>query len=267
MLTTSIKNKTCECRVCGDASIKIFHGALLDLTVSYYECPNCHYVQTENPYWLERAYLKAINLSDTGIMARNIVNSRITLSTLICLKKTKGTVVDYAGGYGILVRLLRDNGINAFWFDRYCQNLLASGFEYAQHDDVDLITAFEAFEHFVNPPLELESLLAIAPNILLSTEIISTPTPSLGEWWYYGSHHGQHIGFFRIKTLEFLAKKYNKYLSTDGRKYHFFSENKPKLKSWNFLINRHINRLTPLYSRLYLPSKTESDNQKLSNLP
>jgi Nif-specific regulatory protein len=40
-----------------------------------------------------------------------------------------GTVVDCAGGYGILVRLLRDYGVNALWSDPYCENVLAKGFE------------------------------------------------------------------------------------------------------------------------------------------
>lgn len=267
MFATSEKNKTCECRVCGDTSIEIFNGTLLDLNVSYFECQTCGYVQTENPYWLERAYQNAINDSDTGIMARNLLNARVALATLICLKKTKGKVVDYAGGYGILVRLLRDYGIDAFWFDQYCDNLLANGFEYQHDDHVDLVTVFEAFEHFVEPAAELEKLLAIAPNILLSTQIIAAPAPTLADWWYYGNHHGQHIGFFRVRTLEFLAKKYNKHLSTDGHTYHLISEKKPTSKLWNFLISNHINKLAPLYARLCLQSKTSSDNQKLSKFP
>jgi hypothetical protein len=256
--------KVCNCRVCERLSIELFQGALLDQNVTYYECKNCGYVQTEHPYWLDRAYLNAINVSDTGIMARNLSNSRVTLATLACLGKLRGSIVDYAGGYGILVRLLRDYGVDALWFDQYCQNILAKGFEYQPGTSVELVTAFEVFEHFVDPVVEIETLFAIAPNVLLSTQIISNPAPDLGKWWYYGNHHGQHIGFFRVKTLEFLAGKYNKHISTDGHTYHLFSEKKPVSKLWSLFINRHINRLPTLYAMMRLQSKIWSDNKKLS---
>jgi len=262
--TPSFNNRTNTCRVCGETTLELFQGIVLDLRVSYYECPHCSYVQTETPYWLERAYQNAINHSDTGIMSRNLTNARVALATLVFLKKTHGKMVDYAGGYGILVRLLRDYGVDAFWFDQYCRNLLVNGFEYCPEDEIDLVTVFEAFEHFVEPAKQLETLLAIAPNILLSTQIIPNPTPPLDNWWYYGRHHGQHIGFFRVKTLEFLAKKYNKHLSTDGHSFHLISDSKPTLKFWNMLIHNHVNKLAPVYARIFLRSKIASDNQKLS---
>ncbi len=39
-------------------------------------------MQTEDPYWHERAYSEAINDSDTGIMTRNLANSKIVLAKL-----------------------------------------------------------------------------------------------------------------------------------------------------------------------------------------
>jgi hypothetical protein len=77
----------------------------MNLDVQYFECGACAYVQTESPHWLERAYLNANNDSDTGIMVRNVANARIVLATLCTLGKLDGNVVDYAGAYGILVRL------------------------------------------------------------------------------------------------------------------------------------------------------------------
>ena len=56
---------------------------------------------------------------------------------------------------GILVRLLRDYGVEALWCDQYCENLLARGFEY-NGECADLVTAFEVLEHFVNPLEELD---------------------------------------------------------------------------------------------------------------
>lgn len=245
-----------KCRVCAQSSAYLWPGNLLDLNISYYKCPSCHYVQTEQPYWLDRAYGRAINESDTGILARNYANSRIVLATLMSLGKTKGLVVDCAGGYGILVRLLRDMGVSALWSDRYCQNLVARGFEYAG-GAADLVTSFEAFEHFVEPSAELDGLLAIAPSVLISTQIIPEPTPQQSEWWYYGRDHGQHIGFFSVKTLEYLAKEKGKTLLTDGRCYHLFTD--PELASHYWKLFFRFSRFSPFLAKRRLQSKTWSD--------
>jgi hypothetical protein len=250
------------CRVCSN-NIKnsIFSGLIFDNEVKYFECDICGYVQTEKPYWLDQAYSSAINNCDTGIMARNQSNVGLVLSTLSLLGEKTGTVVDCAGGYGILVRLLRDRGIEALWSDPYCQNLLAVGFERSSQKG-DLVTAFEAFEHFVDPLLETKKLFFVSPNLLISTNLISTPTPKLGDWWYYGLDHGQHIGFFRSQTLQFIAKKFNKYLVTDGVSRHLFSEKPISEFQWKMHI-RLARRFPALYGR-NLRSKTWSDFEKMS---
>ena len=76
-----------SCRLCGSIAKYFQTGKLLDLQVSYFECAVCGYVQTESPYWLERAYTEAINDSDTGIMIRNQANAKICLATMVLLGK------------------------------------------------------------------------------------------------------------------------------------------------------------------------------------
>lgn len=255
-------NNSVPCRVCGNTSFGIFQGIVININVVYYECGFCGYVQTEYPHWLDLAYSSAINNSDTGILLRNQANARISLAATRLLGLRNGTVVDFAGGYGILVRLLRDYGIDALWTDQYCKNLFAIGFERAQ-EKADLITAFEVLEHFVNPTVELSDLFKIGPNLLVSTELIQKHTPDQSEWWYYGKEHGQHIGFFRLQTLEWLAEKNGKYLVSDGKSYHLFSEK--KVNQIYFRIIVRLNKLMPLLARLGLKSKTLSDH-KLSTL-
>lgn len=231
-----------RCRICETNAKHLFFGRLLEVhEVEYFECPVCGYVQTEDPYWLEEAYRRSITSSDTGIMVRNQNNVRLVLATLYLLRGLDGTVVDYAGGYGILVRMLRDLGINAQWADRYSDNLLASGFEY-RGGKTQLVTAFEAFEHFVFPQEELSALLEISPNVLISTEIIPTPTPQLDDWWYYGQEHGQHIGFFRVETLRQLASRHGKRLLSDGRLYHLFTDEDLSVWQWR-LVRKVIGKL------------------------
>jgi hypothetical protein len=236
---------------------------LLSRRIDYFQCRTCGYVQTEDPYWLEEAYSSAINTCDTGIMVRNLANSRIVLGSLWLMGSLDEKVVDCAGGYGILVRLLRDLGIDALWADRYCGNLLARGFEHSG-EKATLVTAFEAFEHFVDPKDELRAMLDIAPSVLLSTEIIPNPTPAQDAWWYYGKDHGQHIGFFRLKTLEKLAARFGKKLLTDGRSYHLITDHPVNENLWNFLVK--LNRFVPMMLNRKLKSKTWADFEMMSIL-
>lgn len=215
-----------NCRVCGNAIERAFAtGNLLSRPVDFFECVKCLYVQTETPYWLDEAYEESINRSDTGILERNLANVGLVLATLQLLGDKNGKVLDYAGGYGILVRLLRDAGVDALWSDTHTENLLAKGFEY-KDDRLTLLTAFEAFEHFVDPVREMSKLVSLSPNVLLTTTLIPEPTPKPQDWWYYGLEHGQHVGFFRVETLRYLSNRFNLYLYTDGVGTHLFSKNR-----------------------------------------
>ena len=136
-----------NCRLCGGEVKKIMSGMVLNkYKIDYYDCAVCGYVQTETPFWLEEAYADVINNMDTGIMERNYANSKfIFLLYIFYLKRVYGsgfTVLDYAGGYGILVRLLRDLGINAYWDDKFCANILAKGFVRNSETRPSLVTAF-----------------------------------------------------------------------------------------------------------------------------
>jgi len=226
--------------------------------VNYYECSRCGYVQTEQPSWLDEAYANSINLSDTGILARNLSNVGIVLSSLMLINKRDGIVLDFAGGYGILVRLLRDIGVDAYWEDPYSENLLARGFEYPGNQSISLVTAFESFEHFLCPQHELERLISYSSNILFTTNLIPRPSPSPNDWWYYGLEHGQHIGFYRIETLHFLAHRFGLNLLSDGLSTHFFTKQKIFQPSWRFLTV--IGKRFPSLFRGGLRSKTWSDH-------
>lgn len=249
------------CRICGNMAHFIFAGALLEHHVSYFECARCCYVQTQNPFWLDVAYSSAINDSDTGIMVRNQVNARLVIMTLLVLQGTSGRVVDFAGGYGLLVRILRDFGVDALWRDKFCENLVARGFEH-QGEKANLVTAFEAFEHFVDPVKELAEMLEVASSVLISTQIIPKPAPALGEWWYYGQEHGQHIGFFRVETLNYLAERFKCQLVTDGGSVHLLTRTRVSPALCKLALQ--VKSLAPLAAKLMLNSKTWSDHLEMS---
>jgi len=250
---------TDSCRVCNSISTKLFIAELLGCAVQYFECSHCGYVQTESPFWLDRAYAEVINDSDTGILWRSQANAQVVLMTLLSLQAKRERVVDFAGGYGLLVRQLRDLGVDALWRDKYCTNLVVRGFEHKDESAI-LVTAFEVLEHFVEPVKELDYMLTIAPNVLLSTEIMPVPTPAQCEWWYYGREHGQHIGFYRLRTLQFIAERLGCRLLSYGC-YHLITRDNLSVLVWQ--LGLRMRHLAPILARIFLDSKKWTDHEMI----
>lgn len=225
-----------KCRICNQDSSVIFNAVILKkYDIKYYNCSYCGFLQTEEPYWIKEAYAESINLSDTGIMYRNLFLSSISSSILYCFFDRKKSFLDFAGGYGIFTRLMRDIGFDFYWNDKYSQNLIARGFEY-KDTDIELITSFESFEHFENPIEEIESMLEISRNILFSTELLPAIVPNPKEWEYYGLGHGQHISFYSMDTLKYIATKYNLNLYTNKYSLHLLTDKKISNLSFQLLL-------------------------------
>jgi hypothetical protein len=243
------------CRVCGALAKRVFAAPLLGRPVDYFECECCGYLQTQQPDWLEQAYSRAINDVDTGIMLRSRLNVGRVLATLTCLGHLRGRVVDRAGGYGILVRMLQDAGIDARWSDKFCETLPARGSE-ADAQTIDLLTAFEVFEHLVHPVHELRAMLVRAPAVLLSTELAPCPAATVRQWWYLGPEHGQHICFFRPATLVWTETALGCHHANDGRSLHRLTR-RPAPASWRAAVRWPA--AWPLLVRPWLRSRIHSD--------
>lgn len=245
-----------RCRVCAGLTAFTFCVDVLGRSVKYFDCPTCGYVQTETPYWLEQAYGHPIGDADTGIMLRNRANLARVTTALVALGRLRGRVLDVGGGLGILVRMLRDIGLDAHWSDKHCENLLAKGFE-GGSGSYDLATAFEVVEHLEHPLDELRALLDVAPAVLISTELAPEPGQLAASWWYLVPEYGQHIGFFRKSTLAWIARKLGCHFSTDGQSVHLFASAPSVARRWSMM--RRFTPIAPLLSRLALQSRTTAD--------
>jgi glycosyltransferase involved in cell wall biosynthesis len=236
-----LKEIPVKCKVCESNSHYFASAKLLQkYDVDYFQCSHCGFVQTEEPYWLNEAYLEAIALSDVGLLYRNNMMANITGNLLFNYFNHEAKFLDYGGGYGIFVRLMRDQGFDFYWQDKYCQNLFATGFELKEKDKSELllITAFELFEHLIHPLQELEEMLKLAPNLFFSTSLLPDNNPTPDQWWYYTLHEGQHIVIYTRKSLEILAKKYNLKLYTDGSSLHLLTTNKDLPENLFYLIKK-----------------------------
>lgn len=229
-------------RITGGPARHVFNATVLGrYDVGFHRCSDTGFLQTQKPYWLGEAYAAPINYSDTGILHRNLRFLPFVASFLHSFFPADSQFLDYAGGYGIFTRLMRDAGFDYFWDDPYTKNLCARGFEQSRMDgSVTALSAFEVLEHLVNPVEDVARILRVSRNAIVSTLLLPDPVPRPGDWWYYGLEHGQHVAFYTRKALEHLGEKNAAIFASNDADLHCFLDRRTLpgfvaagwLKSW-----------------------------------
>lgn len=221
-----------HCAICGLEMAPQFNFKILNkYDITYFHCPGCHFIQTEDPYWLPEAYTDAINAYDTGILQRNISTARVLQALIFFLKKYPGRYLDWGGGYGILTRLMRDKGFDFYWHDEYAKNLLTKGFSLIDLPENEqknflLVSAVEVFEHLPDPVTQVKKMLSFSDTVFFTTDLMPPDALPSKDWWYFSPEHGQHISFYSKKALERIAKKVGAPLLTNGKNIHLLTKTK-----------------------------------------
>ena len=201
--------------------------------VIYYQCINCSFIQTENPYWLTEAYSKSIANMDVGYVTRNVMYSQMISTLLKLYFKKRSKYLDYGGGYGLFVRLMRDRGFQFFRQDLYSENLFSTYFDLEDvegNDKFDLVTAFEIFEHLENPIDDIKKMFKYSDSILFSTELQSKKHyHSTGDWWYFVPETGQHISFYTKQSLQLIADHFGCNIYSNSRDLHLLTYKKYRI--------------------------------------
>ncbi len=237
-----------NCKICtGETS---FFGRLRLLgkyDAVYRRCDDCGYLFVVDPTWLEEAYSSAIAAIDVGIIERMVVYSRRTKLVLHYLLDPDREYLDYGGGYGLLVRRMRDLGYRFRWHDKYCENLFARDFVGDLSAHYELLTAFEILEHLTNPLDELDQWAQVADNIFCSTTLIGEQPLPLGVWHYYTPETGQHIGFFTAESMRRIAKRLGLHYATDGVEAHLLSKKPVNERLFRALMNHRVGRVMNVF--------------------
>jgi Methyltransferase domain len=195
-----------DCRLCGGKSAHVFsHKVLAKYDVDYFQCGTCDGIQTEAPYWLGEVYTADIQPEDGEYLTRNLNVFRIVQHFLTHLKiKPNPVVLDFGGGLGIVPRLLREQGVNAFNYDTYTKGPFAD----VQWDgsSPDFIVTSEVFEHLPDPAADIAWIFGHSPEFVL---VRTWRYFNQGkDWDYIGPEHGAHVFFYSDKAMQFIADKY-----------------------------------------------------------
>ena len=211
-----------SCRLCGGQASSHFRARLLDkYEVGYFACKTCGCLQTEQPYWLAEAYAEERHYLDTGA-ALHVQLSQYLVFLIVKIFRLRRTekLLDWGGGDGLLARMLRDAGLDAYSFDKYAINSYASGFDDDGRQHYGIITAFELLEHLVDVRAELEQMFARQPDVVMfSTEQWRGQGP---DWSYRVPEGGQHVFFYSERTMCWIGKHFG-YDVRPGFKYTIFS--------------------------------------------
>lgn len=225
----------------------------------YLKCRACGFLGVDEPSWLDEAYGSPIAGIDTGILERayQLVPRLVCLLRMTCPKDA--VFADVGAGYGVLVRAMRDAGLDFRWSDPLCPNLLARGFELDGHRCA-AVTAIEVLEHTRDPLTFLRDTLARSNASLLvfTTEVLPAPLPDPARWWYYALPSGQHISFFEQRTLKTLATRLGMRVYS---RHNFHALHSGEVARWQFLVA--ATRLAPVVAPLLrrsLESLTAADS-------
>jgi len=249
-----------RCPICGADRESVFSALVLERHVAeYLKCRECGFLGPRAPWWLEEAYRSPIADVDSGVLAR----ARDLEPRLVCLLRLAfpkdAVFADLGAGYGVLVRAMRDAGLDFRWSDPHCPNLLARGFE-LNSERCAALTAVEVIEHTLQPLQFVQDAIRRtgASAVVLTTEVLPEPVPSPSSWWYYAFQTGQHIAFFELRTLEELARRLGMRLQSRGNLHVLHSGD---VARWTFLLA--ATRLSRLAARFLRGSFTIQDNALL----
>jgi 2-polyprenyl-3-methyl-5-hydroxy-6-metoxy-1,4-benzoquinol methylase len=210
---------------------------LFKYDVNYYKCSQCGFIQTEVPYWLSEAYQTPVSVYDVGMVQRSLLWKSAIERIIRKFFNPNSKFVDYGGGTGLLVRLMRDSGFDFYRYDPYSSNIFAQGFDVADLPDkkprFELLTAFEVLEHLEQPLVAIEEMFQLSDSILFSTLLQPSDQTKINpqDWAYFAQQTGQHISFYTQDALAKIAKKFDCNLYTNNENAHLLTVKKLNLTS------------------------------------
>jgi SAM-dependent methyltransferase len=198
------------CCICGQSLRDAFDATLLgDTQVTFQRCTACGTLQLPNPDWLDRAYARRwVPDPDTGALMRALAVHRVLRRVRAARAlRSHHRSLDFGSGRGTLVRLLRDEGQDAWGYEPYGEANFAEAFcsKELPPGQFDLVTVIEVIEHTADPVAVLQrlrDLLSPTGLLLLTTELYDhTRHPDPRTWPYLSLEAGQHVTLFTREGL------------------------------------------------------------------
>lgn len=236
-----------RCTICGNThQFKRTRTTILNtFSTDLIHCQSCDFEWLSGAKaWIDIAYQKPIANTDTGIVRRNM-ELHLILSTFLMLGNRSKPFLDWGSGSGLLVRLLRDDGLDGIGFEPFTEPVLAPGFTYKQDSEVrtkgpfHCVIAIEVVEHLLSPVEFFQSALSLADTIIFTTEPTDCNTEK-ENWWYYSQDTGQHISFYSRKSLKLVAASLGaSYQHARGQSLHLITRDPSQARLFKLACGYH----------------------------
>ena len=216
------------CKICDSKTTSILSIQIL----KQYEgrirsCSNCGFQFVEDPYWLADTFNISLNQFDVGSADRSLIVAGFVRSIFSRKKASAVKILDFGGGDGLATRTLRDAGLDCRWQDPYCQPVFAVGPDYSEISRFDLVFMGEVALHLTDPLVTITAQMSRSDRLLMTAVV--PPGSITTDWWYLMPQTGQHVAFYPVKTLKWIASELSLHLLTDGKFFHQFSTVRPSL--------------------------------------
>jgi len=191
-----------KCILCGSNT-----NELLDkqFNQTYYSCHNCQLTFTDKSDLLsDEGELVQYSRHENSIDNHGYVQMFEDYLDYVLPTDFKGKGLDYGSGpEPVLSILLGRRGIDCDIYDPYYAKEEPFNMKY------DLITSTEVFEHFYDPKLEIERIVEMLnpDGYLAVMTLFLNEEIDFQKWWY--RRDPTHVTFYKVKTFEYLADKYN----------------------------------------------------------
>lgn len=242
------------CRLCSGPLTKQFNLLVLNKhDVAYYRCDKCGSLQTEQPFWLAEAYETSLTKSDVGAVGRCLTCRAAIWVLLRLLRMREVRLLDFGGGSGLLCRLLRDIGIDAWTYDSYGTSEYALSFKTEKEQLVpgsfNMVSSFELLEHLPEPGKDLEAIFRLAPETFFASTEPYSPAYQQ-DWWYLSPSTGQHVFFYSPQALQMIAARFGYSLVSVGG-WHLFTR-QPLGRNLSRMVRRSLSSRVLLCSRIVI---------------
>jgi hypothetical protein len=193
-----------KCKICNEIASSFEDKELGKI---FYYCSKCEYIFLDKKFYKSASdEKKQYDQHNNSLKNQGYVKMFEDFLDFSCENEKIKSALDFGSGpTPVFAELLKKRALQVDYYDKFYQPK-----KIYENKSYDLITSTEVFEHLEHPKEILKLLtnhLKKRGKIAIMTLFHTNKQDDFLKWWY--RRDPTHIGFFRPKTFEFLAKETN----------------------------------------------------------
>lgn len=230
-----------SCKICGAESIPfdavdrsktccedVYPLGVSGRSTIYHRCRDCGFIftadfdQYTSKDWATQIYNDEYVVVDPDYRERRPLLTCTMIESQFSRNETIG--LDFGAGSGLMAKTLRNRGWLYDAYDPFGEVNMSS----ERRQMYNVCSAFEVFEHLVDPISEMKDLLAMCSPDKLALVIGTNASDGVVSeqsrlsWWYAAPRNG-HISLFSKEALRRMAQRFELNYASFGSSTHFLT--------------------------------------------